>query len=143
MKVETIPLLSDNYGYLLLDPSNKSAVCIDPSESGPIIQRLRALGYRLSQIWLTHHHWDHVNGVSELVEAFKPEAILASIYDLERRRVPYQNQVAHEQSTIGFAGNVLKTHEVPGHTLGALAYEIDGSLFCGDTLFFGRLRSVV
>ncbi|MDP2307274.1 MAG: hydroxyacylglutathione hydrolase [Pseudomonadota bacterium] len=137
MNVRTIPCLSDNYAYVLVQDGH--AVVIDPSEEGPVTVALGdpALGgLVLDAIWLTHHHWDHVGGVEGLL-AEHPVPVVGSRYDLDQDRIIGQTVAVDDGATLPFGGMTARIHTVPGHTLGAVAIEIAGNLFTGDTLFAG------
>lgn len=134
MRVLPIACLEDNYAYLLVDEQER-AVVIDPSEASPIEARLREEGLTLSGIWLTHHHADHVGGVAGLCASRPDLPVLGSAYDLERRRIPRQTRGLREGDALSWGAHDVQLLEIPGHTLGALAYVLAGCLFSGDTLF--------
>jgi hydroxyacylglutathione hydrolase len=138
MRVTAIPCLKDNYAYLVIDDKG-SAIVVDPSEAAPVraaLERERAV---LEGIWLTHHHWDHVGGVEALVAEYASATrqfdVFGSAYDLDHARIPRQTRGLREGDTFSFAGHRVDILEIPGHTLGAIAYVINGALFSGDTLF--------
>lgn len=135
MRVIPVPCLSDNYAYLVVDEDAKEAAVVDPSEDAPVRRALEERGLSLAEVWLTHHHWDHVGGVEALSEAFSPREVIGSAYDLEHGRIPRQTRGVREGDAMTFAGHEVTLLEIPGHTLGAIAYLIDGDLFSGDTLF--------
>ena len=66
MRVEIIPCLQDNYSYLIIDESNKTASVIDPSEAKPIINFIEKENINLKYILNTHHHFDHIGGNKDL-----------------------------------------------------------------------------
>jgi hydroxyacylglutathione hydrolase len=134
MRIVTVPCLSDNYAYLLIDDDDH-AVVIDPSEAPPVQAAIEREGVELVGIWLTHHHWDHVGGIEALCEAHGQLEVLGSAYDLEHGRIPQQTRGLREGETLEFAGHEVSLLEIPGHTLGAIAYIVDGCVFSGDTLF--------
>lgn len=140
MRVIPIPCLQDNYAYLVISAKG-NAVVVDPSEAPPVRAALEREGVRLAAIWLTHHHWDHVGGVEALCGALEgerggaPLPVLGSAYDLEHARIPRQTRGLREGDTLDFDGHAVSILEIPGHTLGAIAYVVDGALFSGDTLF--------
>lgn len=139
MRVVPVPCLKDNYAYLLIDGSQ--AVVVDPSEAPPVLAALEREGVSLCGIWLTHHHYDHVGGIEALCAAAGelpelPELpVLGSRYDLEHGRIPRQTRGLGEGDALSYAGHEVTVLEIPGHTLGAIAYVLDGCLFSGDTLF--------
>ena len=134
-RVETLALLQDNYGYLVIDEPRREAVVVDPSESAPVKARAQALGVKIAGIWCTHHHADHVGGVEELVASLGAMPVVGSAYDAREKRIARQSVGVDEQSELTFAGQSVRVLEIPGHTLGAIAYVLDGAVFSGDTLF--------
>ncbi len=132
MNVRTVPCLADNYAYLLVHEGH--AVVIDPSEAGPVLDALE--GVTLDAIWCTHHHFDHVGGVPELLARFDVP-VVGSRYDLDHARIPGQTVAVDDGDIVPFDATVATVHAIPGHTLGAVAFEIAGHLFTGDTLFAG------
>ena len=135
LRIEALPLLQDNYAYLVIDEVRGEAVVVDPSEARPVRARAEALGVRIAGIWCTHHHADHVGGVEPLVAALGAMPVVGSAYDAREKRIPRQTVGVEEGSELSFAGARVRVLEIPGHTLGAVAYVLDGVLFSGDTLF--------
>jgi hydroxyacylglutathione hydrolase len=144
MRVLPIPCLKDNSAYALCGPSSGPAVVVDPSEPGPVIEALEREGLTLSAIWLTHHHYDHVGGIEGLCERYGAVPVLGSAYDLQQGRIPRQTQGLSEGDTLTCEGMPVRILEIPGHTLGAIAFLVGVptredprglSLFSGDTLF--------
>lgn len=127
MQVTPLPCLADNYAWLLREGDD--AVVVDPSEAGPV---LAALGTaRLRAVWCTHHHWDHVGGIEDLRMRLGAFDIVGSHRDVGR--IPHQTRAVGEGDVVEpFGARVV---DIPGHTLGAVAYVVDGYLFSGDTLF--------
>ncbi|MDP2315125.1 MAG: hydroxyacylglutathione hydrolase [Pseudomonadota bacterium] len=132
MNVRTVPCLTDNYAYLLVQDGH--AVVVDPSEAAPVLAALD--GLVLDAIWCTHHHWDHVGGIPALL-AHRAVPVVGSRYDLEHGRIDGQTAGVGAGDTVRFGSHVARVHTIPGHTLGAIAFEIDGGLYPGDTLFVG------
>jgi hydroxyacylglutathione hydrolase len=134
MRVLPIPCLKDNYAYLLVDAERRGVV-VDPSEAAPVEDALRDEGVELAGIWLTHHHFDHVGGVEALCASRGELPVLGSAYDLEHGRIPRQTRGLREGDRLAWSGSDVRVYEIPGHTLGAIAYLVAGCLFSGDTLF--------
>lgn len=131
MQVVVVQCLKDNFAYLVID--NGKACVVDPSEAAPVEAALAREGVTLTAIWLTHHHWDHVGGVKELVAKHPGLEVVASTKDTEKiegvtKKVNDGDSVKHESLT-------AKIIENPGHTLGAITFLVEGCAFTGDTLF--------
>jgi len=133
MQVIPIPCLSDNYAYLVIE--NDRAAVVDPSQADPVLRAIAAARVRLTEIWLTHHHWDHVGGIEPLIEDCPIEHVRGSKYDAEHHRIPRQSDALSDGDSFDFEGAMVQIVEIPGHTLGAIAFITQGNLFSGDTLF--------
>lgn len=134
VRVIPVACLKDNYAYLLVGASGR-AVVVDPSEGPPVEAALQQHGLELQAIWLTHHHWDHVGGIDALCAARDTLPVIGSAYDLEQARIPRQTRGLREGDAFELDGEPVQVIEIPGHTLGAIAYVVAGCLFSGDTLF--------
>jgi hydroxyacylglutathione hydrolase len=125
-----IPAFTDNYFWLL--ERDGQAVVVDPGDAAPVEQALAARGVRLAAILVTHHHFDHIGGLAALtarhpVPVYGPAA--------EAGTIRYLTQPLREGDRLEVLGTALEVWEVPGHTLGHIAYVADGFVLCGDTLF--------
>ena len=63
LEVELLPVLTDNYVYLLRDPATGTSGVVDPAVAEPVLARLRELGRGLDWALITHHHGDHIGGL--------------------------------------------------------------------------------
>ncbi len=135
MRVLPVPCLSDNYAYLVTADGSDEAFVVDPSEAAPVIAAIEQHGLRLVAILTTHHHHDHVGGNEELLAKYGALPVYAHASD--RGRVPAQTVGVEEGQAVHAAGLAIDVLHVPGHTLGAVAYVVDGGVFTGDTLFIG------
>lgn len=134
LEILQIPSLQDNYIYVLRDEATGSVAVIDPTEAAPVLDLLKSRGWKLGQIFNTHHHWDHVGGNLEIQRATGCE-ILASTFDAGR--TPGLTRPLAPGDTIAVGESRGTILEMPGHTLGhiALWFADDKVLFPGDTLF--------
>lgn len=134
LEITIISALKDNYCYFLKDTDSGKTAIIDPSEATPIDSYLDSKGESLNFIFNTHHHFDHVGGNLELKSKWSAK-IIASNYD--RDRIPGIDQNLGEADSFLLGASKLEVLEIPGHTLGHIAfYSRDAqALFCGDTVF--------
>jgi hydroxyacylglutathione hydrolase len=135
MRVIPVPCLRDNYAYLVVcDDSNEAAV-VDPSEAAPVLQAVDDAGVRLTAIWNTHHHWDHVGGNEELCAALPDLAVVA--HDSDDGRVPGQTARVADGDVVTVGKLSATIIHNPGHTTGAISYHLpeQRAVFTGDTLF--------
>jgi hydroxyacylglutathione hydrolase len=139
IQIEPIPLLKDNYAYIVHTPG--STVAIDPSEAAPVHAFLKARHWKLDYVLSTHHHWDHIGGNAELKSIYGCKVIGPRG---DRSRIPEMDLDADEGKVLVLGGLTLEVLSVPGHTLHATAYwsRDAQAVFTGDTLFLmgcGRL----
>lgn len=128
------PARDDNYAVLVHDPATGATASIDAPEEDAILDALDETGWRLTDIFVTHHHYDHVEAIPALKEAFGAR-VTASAYDHARGRVPAVDATVGDGETILLGDVPVAVIAVPGHTLGHVAYVIEDALFAGDTLF--------
>ena len=134
MRVEIIPCLKDNYSYLIIDDSNKSACVVDPSEAKPIINYLKNKDINLKYILNTHHHFDHIGGNEDLKKEF---GSIVVGFKKDSERIPGMD-IFLEDDQIWEADNFkAKIIHVPGHTIGHICFNFfqEKLAFTGDTLF--------
>ena len=136
-----IPVLNDNYIYLLHDSSSGQTAAVDPALAQPVLDALEEYGWQLSYVLNTHHHWDHVGGNVELKQKTGCK-IIASAAD--QHRIPAVDFAVKDNDTITLGEYTATVFLTLGHTHGHIAYYFadQAMLFCGDTLFVmgcGRL----
>ena len=133
--VVRIPVWQDNYAWLLVADDGTAAL-VDGPEAGPIERVLDERGLRLTHIFQTHHHYDHVGANEGLIARFPDLQVWGGAYDSEHGRIPGQTRVLRDGEEVEWAGCRATIHEVPGHTLGHIAWLwSNGAAFVGDTLF--------
>jgi hydroxyacylglutathione hydrolase len=141
LDIRQIPVLKDNYVYLVHDRDSGVTAAVDPSVSPPVLDALKAAGWKLTHILNTHHHNDHTGGNLELKAA--TGAIVVGPR-ADHARIPGIDLDVADGETYRFGDHDAKVFDVPGHTRGHIAYWFKDSraLFSGDTLFLmgcGRL----
>jgi hydroxyacylglutathione hydrolase len=129
-----VPILSDNYAWLLRDDASGAVAIVDPADPEPIIAAIDKLGGRLDLILLTHHHADHVAGTDAVRERYGAPVVGAAA---DARRLPKLDRAVKEGDTIDLGSASAKVIDTPGHTIGHIAFHFPdgGVLLCGDTLF--------
>lgn len=133
LELLTIPCLSDNYAFVIGNPQTGEAALIDAPEAAPINAALRASGWTLTTVLLTHHHWDHVEGLDG-IDRLPDLRILGAAADAQR--LPALDQPLGEGDHISICGEAAHVLDVPGHTVGHIALHLpeSGLLFTGDSL---------
>ncbi len=134
LQIEQIPVLSDNYVYLVHEPEAGITGVVDPGVARPVLERLRQRGWTLDWILITHHHADHTGGNLEVKEATGCR-IVGAKEDADRIAGIDQGLVEGDRFRLGQAE--AEVIETPGHTTGHISYWFAGAkaLFCADTLF--------
>jgi len=126
--------LQDNYGVLVHDPSTGATASIDAPEAAPVEAALKATGWRLTDILVTHHHGDHTGGIVELKQHHHCRVTAPRA---EAARIPAVDVEVKQGDEVKVGALKARVLETPGHTAGHIAYWLpDEELaFVGDTLF--------
>ena len=134
LEVIQIPVLQDNYLYLIIDKSTGLTACIDPAVADPVISKLKELNKNLDYILNTHHHYDHVGANLELKEKYNCRIIGN---EKDKERIPGINIFVNEGDNFNVGESNSIVMAVSGHTIGHICYHFpeDKLIFCGDTLF--------
>lgn len=133
LEILTIPCLSNNYAFLAHDAASGETALIDVPEAGPIIDALARTGWTLSHVLLTHHHYDHVDGLPELL-ANHPAKVVGAKADASR--LPALDIALSEGDTFAIGANTSTVIDVSGHTIGHIAFYFPESkaVFTADSL---------
>ena len=134
-QVHQFMCLSDNYGVLVHDPATRRTATIDAPEAAPILAALKATGWDLTDILLTHHHADHTQGIGALKAAYPDARIVGPAKEAEK--IGALDLKVGEGDFVKVGELKASVIEVPGHTSGHIAYYFKANelLFAGDTLF--------
>ncbi|MEW6450284.1 MAG: hydroxyacylglutathione hydrolase [Pseudomonadota bacterium] len=126
--------LKDNFGVLLHDPETGATAAIDAPEAAPIEAALKAKGWKLTDILVTHHHADHTDGIVELKNRYKCRVVAPKA---EAQKIPAVDETVKEGDKVTVGKLVANVIETPGHTSGHITYwfHADKLAFAGDTLF--------
>ncbi len=127
--------LKDNFGVLVHDPSTRATAAIDAPEAGPILAALAAREWDLTDILITHHHFDHVQGIAGLKARFPRARVIGPAK--EAAKIGGLDLAVGEGDSVMTGALEARVIEFPGHTSGHVAYWFEGEdiLFAGDTLF--------
>ena len=134
LEIVRVPVLSDNYVWLVHDPASRETAVVDPAVAEPVLDAAKARGWKITQIWNTHWHPDHIGGNDAIkaatgakVSAPKAEAAKIDTLDVALAE--------GDQVHLGAIGGTVM--EVPAHTAGHIAIHLpsEAVVFVGDTLF--------
>lgn len=119
----TVPCLADNYAFIVHNAETGETALVDAPEAGPIQAALEQLGLTLDWILITHHHYDHINGVEALR---KPGTkVVGAAADAER--LPALDIAVKDGDTLTICGETCHVHDVYGHTIGHVAFHLPSS----------------
>jgi hydroxyacylglutathione hydrolase len=133
LEIVTVPCLKDNYAFLANDAATGATAVIDVPEAAPILNALAAHRWKASHILITHHHDDHIAGLRALAAATGARVIGAAA---DAHRLPRLDEALRDGDTIRIGMDEGKVIDVPGHTVGHVAYHFPASrlVFTGDSL---------
>jgi hydroxyacylglutathione hydrolase len=133
LEIVTVPCRTDNYAYLLRDAETGKVGLVDAPENAPIAAALAERGWGLDLILITHHHDDHVAAVADLRREYGAKVAGAAA---DRRRLPPLDIELAEGDTLTLGASKARVFEVPGHTIGHIAFHFadDAALFTADSL---------
>ncbi|MCY3726979.1 MAG: hydroxyacylglutathione hydrolase [Rhodobacteraceae bacterium] len=131
ISIKTIPCLSDNYAYLIHNEKIGETALVDAPEANPIIAEIDSSEWNLDYILLTHHHFDHVDGVEKLRQKYGSK-VIGNKNDI--KRLPNLDIEVTEKSKMVICDQEVSVLDVPGHTLGHIAFVFPGAAFTADSL---------
>lgn len=134
LEIVRIPVLSDNYVWLVHEPESGETMAVDPAVADPVLAEADARGWRITQIWNTHWHPDHTGGNAAIREA---TGCTITGPAAEAERIPTLDRRVREGDSVTLGSVVAHVLDVPAHTAGHIAYHFsdDRVAFVGDTLF--------
>jgi hydroxyacylglutathione hydrolase len=133
LELVTVPCLSDNYAFLLHETATGETALIDAPEAAPILAALDRRNWTLSEIWITHHHDDHIQAADALREATGAKV---TGHGKDEKRLPRLDRAVRDGETFDFAGHAVHVMDVSGHTIGHIAFHVPdaGAAFTADSL---------
>ena len=135
LKVTALPAFQDNYIWVIHDVDKpQDIVVVDPGDAKVVSKAIAQKNWNLKAILITHHHHDHVGGLLELKQQFSVPVYGPAMEAIEGIdfKLGHGDKITIEDSNLTFS-----IIDLPGHTLGHIAYYGHSSVFCGDTLFSG------
>jgi hydroxyacylglutathione hydrolase len=132
MEIVAVPAFTDNYIWLAHDEASGETAVVDPGDAAPALAEVERRGWRVTQVWNTHHHWDHSGG-----NVAMKEATGCTVSGPAAENIPARDIAMSEGSELRIGSHVGRVIEIPGHTLGhvALIFDDPAIAFVGDTLF--------
>lgn len=134
LEIVRVPVLSDNYVWLVHEPVSGETMAVDPAVAEPVLAAAAARGWRITQIWNTHWHPDHTGGNAEIKAA---TGCTITGPAAEAVRIPTLDRMVSEGDRVRLGALEAEVLEVPAHTAGHIAYHFrpEQAVFVGDTLF--------
>jgi hydroxyacylglutathione hydrolase len=134
LEIVRVPVLSDNYSWLVHDADSGETIVVDPGEAQPVLDAAAARRWTIGAIWTTHWHPDHVGGNAGVVAATGATVIGP---EAERAKIGALDRGVGEGDTVMLGAHTARVMHVPGHTSGHIAFHLagDAAIFTGDTLF--------
>ncbi len=137
IEVHALPADHDNLVWLLVDRAGRVATVVDGPNAEATLARCEQLGVRLTAVWNTHTHGDHIGINRDLGE----RGLISSLRVVASRNakvsVPGVTDQVGEGHRFEFASQEVTVLATPGHQDGHISFVVDGLLLCGDTLFAG------
>lgn len=132
--ITPILAFSDNYIWLIQNPESNAAIIVDPGDGQVVLDELKKKDCNLKAILVTHHHYDHSGGLSELLKHFT-----VPIYGPQNDFIPSVSNPVKEGDSINIEGfdEIIHVLDIPAHTKGHIAFYTKDFVFVGDTLFSG------
>jgi hydroxyacylglutathione hydrolase len=133
LEIVPVPVLRDNYVWLVHDPASDETVAVDPSVADPVLAAAAARGWRITQIWNTHWHPDHTGGN----DAIRDSTGCTVTGPAEAERVSKMDRVVAGGDRAQIGGIAAELIDIPAHTAGHIAFHLpaERAAFVGDTLF--------
>ena len=134
LEVVRVPVLADNYVWLVHDPESGDTLAIDPGEAQPVLDAAAARGWRIGQVWNTHWHGDHTGGNADVRAATGAHVTGPAA---EAHRIEGLDVTVADGDLLHLGGHVARVIATPGHTAGHVSFHFadDALAFTGDTLF--------
>ena len=129
----TIPCLKDNYAFLIHDMATGATAVVDVPDAAPILAELKSRNWTLTDIFITHHHDDHIAGVQSLRDATGARVWGAQA---DAHRLPALDHAVTEGDHVTVGQETGHVLDVSGHTLGHIAFHFpaSGLVFTADSL---------
>ena len=134
VEVVRIPVLSDNYVWLVHEPASGETVVVDPAVAEPVLEAAAARGWRIGQVWNTHWHPDHTGGNQAIRDA---TGAVVTGPAAEAERIPTLDRTVREGDTVRLGAVEALVLELPAHTAGHVGFHLpsEQAVFVGDVLF--------
>ena len=134
LEIVRIPVLSDNYVWLVHEPDSGETMVVDPAVADPVLSEAESRGWRITHIWNTHWHPDHTGG-NEAIKAATGCVITGPAAEFER--IPTLDVQVSGGDEVRLGNSTAVVMAVPAHTAGHIAFHFaaERAVFVGDTLF--------
>lgn len=143
LEILIVPCLQDNYAYLIHNADTGETALVDVPEAAPILTALKARNWQLTDVLLTHHHWDHIDGLPDLLAGLPSNPLIWGAA-ADAHRLPPLDHALTDGETVTICAEAVQVLDLSGHTIGHIAFHFatTQALFSGDSLMVmgcGRL----
>lgn len=134
LKVHAVKAFQDNYIWLIQADNSQKVLIVDPGDAEPVLKTLSERQLHPVAILITHHHADHIGGLTELLRHYS-----LPVFGPANENIPAMSEplTARRDLVIDPDFPLFEVMDTPGHTAGHICYRVENKLFCGDTLFAG------
>jgi hydroxyacylglutathione hydrolase len=133
LEIVPVPVLRDNYVWLVHDPDSAETVAVDPSVAEPVLEAAAARAWRITQVWNTHWHPDHTGGN----DAIRKATGCTITGPAEAEKVSKLDRIVTGGDRARIGAFQAELIDIPAHTAGHVAFHLPEAraAFVGDTLF--------
>jgi hydroxyacylglutathione hydrolase len=143
--------------YLVGEPESRTAVVVDPAWDGElIVEQAKQRGWSITQLWLTHAHFDHIGGVAAIMNEVQPAPQIAlhpadmglysaqggaALFGMRIEAAPEPTIRLKHGQLLGLGTHTFEVRHCPGHTPGHVVFycAVERVMFCGDVIFWGSI----
>ncbi|HZB69125.1 MAG TPA: MBL fold metallo-hydrolase, partial [Sphingomicrobium sp.] len=118
LEIVAVPAFTDNYIWMVHDAASGETAVVDPGDAAPALTEAERRGWTITQVWNTHHHWDHSGGNLAIKEAARDSGGVCTVSGPAAETIPGRDVALSEGSELRIGEYLGTVIEILGHTLG-------------------------